>query len=69
MINILYVIVGIAGNIILKIIPSEALSYFFIALYFVLAIIWVVGLYGAIQGQKKPMPLIGERAQMMFPGI
>ncbi|TCD11129.1 hypothetical protein EZ449_06440 [Pedobacter frigidisoli] len=69
LINILYVIVGIAGNIVLRIIPSVALGYVFSALYLVLFIIWIIGLIGAIQGQKKPMPLIGEKAQTMFPNI
>lgn len=32
-------------------------------------IIWIIGLIGAINGQKKPIPLIGERAQTLFPGI
>ncbi|RYG20115.1 MAG: hypothetical protein EOO07_05480 [Chitinophagaceae bacterium] len=32
-------------------------------------IIWVIGLIGAINGQKKPMPIIGEKAQTMFASI
>lgn len=32
-------------------------------------IIWLVGLLGAINGEQKPMPLIGEKAQTMFPTI
>lgn len=32
-------------------------------------IIWIVGLIGAINGEKKPMPIIGEKAQTMFPSI
>jgi hypothetical protein len=29
----------------------------------------VFGFLGAINGEKKPMPLIGEKAQTMFSGI
>jgi uncharacterized membrane protein len=32
-------------------------------------IIWLIGLIGAINGERKPMPLIGEPAQNMFSGI
>jgi uncharacterized membrane protein len=38
-------------------------------LYLVLLIIWIIGFIGAINGEKKPMPLLGERAQSMFPSI
>ena len=34
-----------------------------------LFIIWVIGFIGAIGGQRKPMPLIGEPAQSVFSGI
>lgn len=34
-----------------------------------LFIIWIIGLIGAINGEKKPIPLIGEKAQTMFPTI
>ncbi|KQR71447.1 hypothetical protein [Pedobacter sp. Leaf176] len=32
-------------------------------------ILWIIGLIGAINGAKKPIPFIGERAQTMFPSI
>lgn len=34
-----------------------------------LLVIWVIGLLGAINGEKKPMPLIGEKAQTIFSSI
>jgi len=34
-----------------------------------LLILWVIGFIGAINGESKPIPLIGERAQTMFSGI
>jgi uncharacterized membrane protein len=32
-------------------------------------VLWIIGLIGAINGEKKEIPLLGERAQTMFPGI
>jgi uncharacterized membrane protein len=32
-------------------------------------ILWLIGFIGAVNGEKKPIPLIGERAQTMFSGI
>jgi uncharacterized membrane protein len=32
-------------------------------------IVWIIGFIGAVNGQKKPIPLIGDKAQTMFPGI
>jgi len=32
-------------------------------------VLWIIGLIGAINGEKKPIPFIGERAQSMFPSI
>ena len=31
--------------------------------------LWLIGFIGAVNGQKKPIPLIGDKAQTMFPGI
>jgi sulfite exporter TauE/SafE len=43
------------------------------ALYWVvkvgLFILWIIGLIGAVNGEKKPIPLIGEKAQSVFSGI
>jgi uncharacterized membrane protein len=32
-------------------------------------VLWVLGFLGAINGEKKPIPIIGEKAQHMFSGI
>ncbi|TCC99404.1 hypothetical protein [Pedobacter hiemivivus] len=37
--------------------------------YVGLFVIWIIGFIGVLNGEKKPMPLIGERAQTMFPEI
>jgi hypothetical protein len=32
-------------------------------------ILWLIGFIGAINGEKKPIPFIGEKAQTLFKGI
>lgn len=32
-------------------------------------VLWLIGLLGAINGQEKPIPVIGAMAQKMFSGI
>ena len=34
-----------------------------------LFVLWLIGFLGAINGEKKPIPLIGEKAQTMFSSI
>lgn len=35
----------------------------------VFIILWIIGFIGAVNGEKKPIPLIGDRAQTLFKGI
>ncbi|MCZ4244514.1 DUF4870 domain-containing protein [Pedobacter punctiformis] len=46
-----------------------ALGYIGYIVYIALTVIWIIGFIGAVQGEKKPMPLIGEKAQTMFSTI
>ncbi|MFA6057211.1 MAG: hypothetical protein WC756_03350 [Taibaiella sp.] len=46
-----------------------ALAYLSYIVNIGLLILWIIGLIGAINGEKKPIPLIGEKAQTMFPNI
>lgn len=32
-------------------------------------VLWILGLVGAIQGEKKPVPILGEQFQEWFKGI
>lgn len=34
-----------------------------------LLVLWILGFIGAIQGEKKPIPLLGEQFQQWFKGI
>ncbi|MDE3213390.1 MAG: hypothetical protein KGM98_09155 [Bacteroidota bacterium] len=38
-------------------------------LYLGLFILWIIGFIAAINGQEKPIPLIGDKAQVWFKGI
>lgn len=46
-----------------------AFAYLMYIIYFALFVIWIVGLIGAFNGEMKPMPIIGQPAQTMFPSI
>jgi len=46
-----------------------SLYYFLRVVDFAFLIIWIIGLIGAINGEKKPIPLLGERAQSLFSNI
>ena len=35
----------------------------------VFIILWLIGFIGAINGEKKPIPIIGDKAQTLFKGI
>lgn len=47
--------------------PAIGLIFLLLGLGFL--VLWILGLIAAINGQEKPMPLIGEKAQEMFKGI
>ena len=46
-----------------------SLSYFTRLLVFAFFVLWIIGLIGAINSEKKPIPLLGERAQRLFSTI
>jgi uncharacterized membrane protein len=67
-------VVGIAVGVVqmlLVFIPyiGWALDILLVFVYLGLFILWLIGLIGAINGQKKPMPVIGRKAQQWFSGI
>jgi uncharacterized membrane protein len=48
----------------------------FFSLYYLLRavdlaffVLWIIGFIGAVQGEKKEIPLLGDKAQTMFPNI
>ncbi|RWU08378.1 hypothetical protein [Pedobacter chitinilyticus] len=73
LLNIIAIVLGWGVSFILGIliVTTGILSLVYISHLVQLAIfiIWIIGLIGAINGQKKPMPIIGEKAQTMFDSI
>ncbi|WP_131539068.1 hypothetical protein [Pedobacter nototheniae] len=71
--NIVVTVLGYGLGFILGILVVStgilALVYIAYVVQIGLFIIWIIGLIGAINGEKKPIPLIGEKAQTMFPTI
>ena len=45
------------------------LSFALWIVYIGILVLWIMGLVSAINGQEKPMPVIGEMAQNVFSGI
>ena len=45
------------------------LAFFIGILFLGLLVLWIMGLISAINGQEKPIPLIGPMAQDLFSGI
>ncbi|MBL7701479.1 MAG: hypothetical protein JNM14_04475 [Ferruginibacter sp.] len=48
-------------------VPAIGLILSLVGLVFL--VLWIMGLISAINGQEKPMPLIGEKAQEIFKNI
>lgn len=69
LLHILYLGTNILAEILIRITLSGTLANLFWIVYVGYIIIWIIGFIGAVQGEKKPIPLIGERAQSMFPSI
>ena len=46
-----------------------ALVYVPYLIQLALFILWIIGFIGAVNGEKKPIPLIGEKAQTTFASI
>ncbi len=61
-----------AGAILAAIFLYWSVSLYSILIWIInvgLFVIWIIGLIGAINGETKPIPLIGEKAQSVFSGI
>lgn len=67
--TVVYIIFSIVVGILIVATGIYALAYLGYVIYIGLFIVWLLGFLGALKGEKKPMPLIGEKAQTMFPNI
>lgn len=69
MFHLISIVVSYAAGVILF---SVGVSFGVTILWVVrlaLFIMWILGLLGALQAERKPIPLIGEPAQSIFSGI
>ena len=46
-----------------------SLYYLLRLIELVFFVLWIIGLIGAINGEKKPIPILGDYAQSMFSSI
>ncbi len=73
LLHIVYIILGWGGNIVFGALAFStgifAIAYLSWIIFLAMFIFWIIGLIGAINGEKKPIPLIGDKAQTMFPNI
>lgn len=67
--TVLYILLAIILVPIILTSGATFLVYIINIVWLGLLILWIIGFIGAIQGQKKPIPFIGDKAQSMFPSI
>ncbi|MCO5950936.1 MULTISPECIES: hypothetical protein [Mucilaginibacter] len=74
LLHIAYFVVRWGLSIILGIFWLASTGFF--SLYYLLRavdlaffVLWIIGFIGAVQGEKKEIPLLGDKAQTMFPNI
>lgn len=61
------VVYQIVITIITMVVPAIGLVLSLLSLGFL--VLWILGLIAAINGEEKPMPIIGAKAQELFKGI
>ena len=67
--TVIYILLSIFLGILIMATGVVAFVYLSYIVYIALFVMWIIGFLGAVKGEKTPIPLIGERAQTMFPGI
>ena len=67
LLNIIYIAFYIVMNILARFAPMLSLLASIAGLGFL--VLWIMGLISAINGEEKPMPLIGEKAQEIFKNL
>lgn len=61
------IVYQIIVRVVIMTVPAIAMVLSLVGLIFL--VLWILGLIAAINGQEKPMPLIGEKAQDLFKTI
>jgi uncharacterized membrane protein len=71
--HLVSLVIYYAGGALLGIIFLSWSTSLYLFVYWIinagLFVIWIIGLIGAINGDQKPIPLIGDKAQSVFAGI
>jgi len=63
------IVLNVAVTIIIMIIPTAIFGYLSYAIYIAYIIFIILGAISANNGEQKPLPIIGDKAQTMFPSI
>ncbi|QNN43291.1 DUF4870 domain-containing protein [Pedobacter roseus] len=63
------IVLNIAVTILIMIVPTALFGYLSYLIYIVYIIFIILGAVSANNGEQKALPLIGDKAQTMFPSI
>ena len=63
------IVLNIAVTILIMIVPTAIFGYLSYVVYIAYIILIIIGAISANNGEQKPLPLIGDKAQTMFPSI
>jgi len=61
-------LLSIAGMV-LAMIPIPGIYYVSLIIYLAVFVFWIISLIGALSGEAKPLPLVGDQFQDWFKGI
>ncbi|QXU42580.1 DUF4870 domain-containing protein [Pedobacter sp. D749] len=63
------IVLYVAVTILIMIVPIALIGYLSFVVYIAYIILIIIGAISANNGEQKPLPLIGDQAQTMFPSI
>ncbi|MBE5318451.1 DUF4870 domain-containing protein [Pedobacter sp. MR2016-19] len=63
------IVLYVAVTILIMIVPIALIGYLSFVVYIAYIILIIIGAISANNGEQKPLPLIGDKAQTMFPSI
>jgi len=69
MFHLTNIALSIVARVLIALTLSATIATVFWIVYIALFVIWIIGLIGAIQGQMKPIPVLGAPAQTTFSTI
>ncbi|GAA4198133.1 hypothetical protein GCM10022289_06400 [Pedobacter jeongneungensis] len=63
------IVLNIAVTILIMIVPTALFGYLSYVVYIAYIILIILGAVSANNGEQKPLPLLGNKAQTIFPSI